>query len=57
MVQSGNGQWKFSKMQFLYGWNTNHMIFARIAVYRTPICLIALLALVGIMKWIMALKK
>ncbi len=57
MVQSGNGQWKFSKMQFLYGWNTNHIIFARIAAYGTLICLIALLALVGIMKWIMALKK
>lgn len=57
MVQSENGQWKFSKMQFIYGWNTNHIIFARIAAYGTLICLIALLALVGIMKWIMALKK
>lgn len=57
MVQSENGQWKFSKMQFIYGWNTNYVIFARIAAYGTLICLIALLALVGIMKWIMALKK
>ncbi len=57
MVQGGNGQWKFSKMQFIYGWNTNYIIFARIAAYGTLICLIALLALVGIMKWIMALKK
>ncbi len=57
MVQGENGQWKFSKMQFIYGWNTNYIIFARIAAYGTLICLIALLALVGIMKWIMALKK
>ena len=57
MVQGGNGQWKFSKMQFIYGWNTNYIIFARIAAYGTLIFLIALLALVGIMKWIMALKK
>ena len=57
MVQGENGQWKFSKMQFIYGWNTNYIIFARIAAYGTLICLIALLALVGIVKWIMALKK
>ena len=57
MVQGGNGQWKFSKMQFIYGWNTNYIIFARIAAYGTLILLIALLALVGIVKWIMALKK
>ena len=57
MMQDGNGQWKFSKMQFIYGWNTNYIIFARTAAYGTLIFLIALLALVGIMKWIMALKK
>ena len=57
MVQGENGQWKFSKMQFIYGWNTNYIIFARIAAYGTLIFLIALLALVGIVKWIMALKK
>ena len=57
MVQGGNGQWKFSKMQFIYGWNTNYIIFARIAAYGTLILLIALLALVGIVKWIMVLKK
>ena len=57
MVQDGDGLWKFSKMQFIYGWNTNYIIFARTAAYGTLIFLIALLALVGIMKWIMALKK
>lgn len=57
MVQGENGQWKFSKMQFIYGWNTNYIIFARIAAYGTLILLIALLALVGIVKWIMVLKK
>jgi len=57
MVQGENGQWKFSKMQFIYGWNTNYVIFARIAAYGTLIFLIALLALVGIVKWIVALKK
>ena len=56
MVQDEDGQWKFSKMQFIYGWNTNYIIFARIAAYGTLIFLIALLALVGIMKWIMAFK-
>ena len=48
MAQDDDGQWKFSKMQFIYGWNTNYVIFARIAAYGTLICLIALLALVGI---------
>ena len=57
MAQDEDGQWKFSKMQFIYGWNTNYIIFARIAAYGTLILLAALLALVGIMKWIMALKK
>lgn len=57
MVQGENGQWKFSKMQFIYGWNTNYIIFARIAAYGTLICLIALLALVGIMKWILVRKR
>ncbi|MBR5643715.1 MAG: hypothetical protein IKW77_05985 [Salinivirgaceae bacterium] len=57
MVQDENGQWKFSKMQFIYGWNTNYIIFARTAAYGTLIFLIALLALVGIVKWIVALKK
>ena len=56
MVQSENGQWKFSKMQFIYGWNTNYIIFARIAAYGTLILLVALLALVGIMKWIVVYK-
>ena len=56
MVQSGNGQWKFSKMQFIYGWNTNYIIFARIAAYGTLIFL-ALLALVGIVKWILVRKR
>jgi hypothetical protein len=56
MVQSENGQWKFSKMQFIYGWNTNYVIFARIAAYGTLIFLIALLALVGIVKWIVVYK-
>lgn len=56
MVQGENGQWKFSKMQFIYGWNTNYVIFARIAAYGTLIFLIALLALVGIVKWIVVYK-
>ena len=43
MAQDDDGQWKFSKMQFIYGWNTNYVIFARIAAYGTLICLIALL--------------
>ena len=43
MAQDDSGQWKFSKMQFIYGWNTNYVIFARIAAYGTLILLIALL--------------
>ena len=43
MAQDDDGQWKFSKMQFIYGWNTNYVIFARIAAYGTLILLIALL--------------
>ena len=43
MVQDGDGQWKFSKMQFIYGWNTNYIIFARTAAYGTLILLMALL--------------
>ena len=43
MVQDDDGQWKFSKMQFIYGWNTNYVIFARIAAYVTLTLLIALL--------------
>ncbi|MBO7433881.1 MAG: nuclear transport factor 2 family protein [Salinivirgaceae bacterium] len=43
MVQDDDGQWKFSKMQFIYGWNTNYIIFARTAAYGTLILLMALL--------------
>lgn len=57
MVQGGNGQWKFSKMQFIYGWNTNYIIFARIAAYGTLIFLIALLAFICIIRCVLSRKK
>ena len=43
MAQDDDGQWKFSKMQFIYSWNTNYIIFARTAAYGTLITLVALL--------------
>ena len=57
MVQDGNGQWKFSKMQFIYGWNTNYIIFARTAAYGTLILLVALLMFVCIIKCVLSRKK
>ena len=57
MVQGENGQWKFSKMQFIYGWNTNYIIFARIAAYGTLILLIALLMFVCITRCVLSRKK
>ena len=56
MVQDGDGQWKFSKMQFIYGWNTNYIIFARIAAYGTLILLMALL-MVSIIWCVLGRKK
>ena len=57
MVQDGNGQWKFSKMQFIYGWNTNYIIFARTAAYGTLILLVALLTFICIIKCVLSRKK
>jgi len=57
MVQSENGQWKFSKMQFIYGWNTNYIIFARITAYGTLILLAALLAFICIIRCVLNRKK
>ena len=57
MVQGENGLWKFSKMQFIYGWNTNYIIFARIAAYGTLILLAALLAFICIIKCVVSRKK
>lgn len=57
MVQDGDGQWKFSKMQFIYGWNTNYIIFARTAVYGTLILLVALLMFICIIKCVLSRKK
>ena len=56
MAQDDDGQWKFSKMQFIYGWNTNYVIFARIAAYVTLIFLIALL-IVSILWRVLGRKK
>ena len=56
MAQDDDGQWKFSKMQFIYGWNTNYVIFARIAAYGTLILLIALL-MVSIIWRVLGRKK
>lgn len=50
MMQRGNGKWVFSKMQFQYAWNTNNIIFARIAAFGTLILLILLL-IIYIIKW------
>ena len=57
MVQDDDGQWKFSKMQFIYGWNTNYIIFARTAAYGTLILLVALLTFICIIKCVLGLKK
>ena len=57
MAQDEDGQWKFSKMQFIYGWNTNYIIFARIAAYGTLILLAALLAFICIIKCVVSRKK
>lgn len=57
MAQDEDGQWKFSKMQFIYGWNTNYIIFARIAAYGTLICLIALLMFICIIRCVLSRKK
>ena len=57
MVQDGNGLWKFSKMQFIYGWNTNYIIFARTAAYGTLILLVALLTFICIIKCVLGRKK
>ena len=57
MVQDDDGQWKFSKMQFIYGWNTNYIIFARTAAYGTLILLVALLTFICIIKCVLSRKK
>lgn len=57
MIQDEDGQWKFSKMQFIYGWNTNYIIFARIAAYGTLILLIALLTFICIIRCVLSRKK
>lgn len=57
MVQNEDGQWKFSKMQFIYGWNTNYIIFARTAAYGTLILLVALLTFICIIKCVLSRKK
>ena len=57
MVQDEVGQWKFSKMQFIYGWNTNYIIFARTAAYGTLILLVALLTFICIIKCVLSRKK
>ena len=57
MVQDDDGQWKFSKMQFIYGWNTNYIIFARTAAYGTLILLVALLTFICIIKCVLGRKK
>ncbi len=44
-------------MQFIYGWNTNYIIFARIAAYGTLILLAALLAFICIIKCVLNRKK
>ena len=56
MVQDEVGQWKFSKMQFIYSWNTNYIIFARTAAYGTLILLVALL-MVSIIWRVLGRKK
>lgn len=57
MVQDEDGQWKFSKMQFIYGWNTNYIIFARTAAYGTLILLVALLTFICIIRCVLSRKK
>ena len=57
MAQDEDGQWKFSKMQFIYGWNTNYVIFARIAAYGTLILLVALLTFICIIRCVLSRKK
>ena len=57
MVQDEVGQWKFSKMQFIYSWNTNYIIFARTAAYGTLILLVALLTFICIIKCVLSRKK
>lgn len=37
-----NGQWLFSKMQFQYAWNTNYIIYAKIAALGTLFALVLL---------------
>ena len=57
MAQDEDGQWKFSKMQFIYGWNTNYIIFARTAAYGTLILLVALLTFICIIRCVLSRKK
>lgn len=56
MTADDNQRWVFSKMQFQYGWNTNYIIFARIAAYGIVV-LLSLLALVETTRRILYRRK